>query len=229
MLKHHQRLSNTCLHHLMAFIENNQLDKMWNSTENIRQQNYTNDLKCGWGLKTPKFTSLQSIRFPNTSHPWHWPHMNTRGGSRISMGGGGGGGGKRLCARTHITSAKPEVPNTAGVQGLLKGPGSSTVEILSRAIGPLFLSFLIQIVWKNTHINDHIFFFGGGGLLPPLDPPLSVCERMIWEWILRICISSYSQSCKQVGVELEHMWRETGWFTIDGFLYRYDWLWHAHF
>ena len=29
---------------------------------------------------------------------------------------GGGGGGERLCARTHITSAKPEVPYTAGVQ-----------------------------------------------------------------------------------------------------------------
>ena len=52
----------------------------------------------------------------------------------FSFGGGGGGRNKRLCARTHITSAGPN-SLSAGVQGLLKGPGSSRVVLmLSRAI-----------------------------------------------------------------------------------------------
>ena len=52
----------------------------------------------------------------------------------FSFGGGGGGGRKRLCARTHITSAEPN-SLLAGVQGPLKGPGSSGVVLmLSRAI-----------------------------------------------------------------------------------------------
>ena len=51
-----------------------------------------------------------------------------RGGSRIFMGEGGGGR-KRLCARTHITSAEPK-SLSAGVQGPLKGPGSSRVVLL---------------------------------------------------------------------------------------------------
>ena len=37
---------------------------------------------------------------------------------------GGGGGRKRFCARTHITSARPEVPY-GRAQGPRKGPGSS--------------------------------------------------------------------------------------------------------
>ena len=46
----------------------------------------------------------------------------------------GGGGGKRLCARTHITSAELN-SLSAGVQGPLKGPGSSRVVLMvSRAI-----------------------------------------------------------------------------------------------
>ena len=44
-------------------------------------------------------------------------------------GGGGGGGEKDICARTHITSddtADVLKSLTAGVQSLLKGPGSSS-------------------------------------------------------------------------------------------------------
>ena len=39
------------------------------------------------------------------------------------------GGCKRLCARTHITSAKPNALS-AGVQGPLKRPGSSRVVLM---------------------------------------------------------------------------------------------------
>ena len=47
---------------------------------------------------------------------------------------GGGGGRKRLCASTPITRAEPSLLS-AGVQGPLKGPGSSRVVLmLSRAI-----------------------------------------------------------------------------------------------
>ena len=59
------------------------------------------------------------------------------GGSRIFIGGGGGGR-KRLCARTHITSAEPN-SLSAGVHGPLKGAGSSRVVLmLSCAIWALF-------------------------------------------------------------------------------------------
>ena len=51
---------------------------------------------------------------------------------RFSFSGEGGGGRKRLCARTHITSEEPN-SLSAGVQGPLKGPGSSVLT-LSRAI-----------------------------------------------------------------------------------------------
>ena len=60
--------------------------------------------------------------------------------------GGGGGVRKRLCARiyTHITSAKPN-SLSAGVQGPLKGPGSSRVVLMvSRAFWASFLSILIN-------------------------------------------------------------------------------------
>ena len=44
------------------------------------------------------------------------------------------GGRKRLCDHTHITSAEPK-SLSAGVQGPLKGPGSSRVVLMaSRAI-----------------------------------------------------------------------------------------------
>ena len=56
----------------------------------------------------------------------------------------GGGGRKRVCARSNITSAEPN-SLSAGVQGSLKGPGSSRgVLMLSRAIWALFLSILIK-------------------------------------------------------------------------------------
>ena len=46
-----------------------------------------------------------------------------------------GGGGKRLCARMHIRSAKPN-SLLARVQGPLKGPGNSRVILmLSRSGG----------------------------------------------------------------------------------------------
>ena len=54
------------------------------------------------------------------------------------------GARKRLCASTHITSAEPNSLST-GVQGSLKGPGSSWVILmLSRAIWALSLSILIK-------------------------------------------------------------------------------------
>ena len=85
------------------------------------------------------------------------------------------GGRKRLlCARTHITSAKPN-SLSAGVQGPLKGPGSSRVVLmLSRAIWALFLSILIKMLGKKKHSWSN--FRGGGGtpVVPPLDPPLEV-------------------------------------------------------
>ena len=85
---------------------------------------------------------------------------------------GGGGGRKRLCARTHITSAEPS-SLSAGVQGPLKGPGSSRVVLmLSRAIWALFLSILMNN-WIKKNIVDPIL----AGHMPvapppPLDPPL---------------------------------------------------------
>ena len=60
------------------------------------------------------------------------------------------GGRKRSCARTHITSAEPN-SLSAGVQGPLKGPGSSRVVLmLSRAIWTLFLSILMKNLIKKT-------------------------------------------------------------------------------
>ena len=49
-----------------------------------------------------------------------------------SWGGGGGGGGNRLCARTHVTSAKPKVPIRPGVQGPLncRGGGGFSTHIM---------------------------------------------------------------------------------------------------
>ena len=54
-------------------------------------------------------------------------------------GGGGGGGRKRLCTRTHITSADPNSLSTGlGVHA------ARVVLMLSRAIWALFLSILIK-------------------------------------------------------------------------------------
>ena len=66
----------------------------------------------------------------------------------------GGGGGAKKCARTHITSANPEVPITTGpgVQGPLQGPGSSRgFDALSCYLRLIFLNILIQNGIKNTH------------------------------------------------------------------------------
>ena len=83
----------------------------------------------------------------------------------------GGGGRKRLCARPHIMSVEPN-SLSAGVQGQLKGPGSSRLALmLFRAIWALFLSILIiKIGFKNTKL---IQFYGGARLLRlPPPPPL---------------------------------------------------------
>ena len=54
------------------------------------------------------------------------------------------GGRKMLCASMHITSAEPN-SLSAGVQGPLKGLGSSRVVLMSyHAIWALFLSILIK-------------------------------------------------------------------------------------
>ena len=55
---------------------------------------------------------------------WGVDHLRNsshcRGRSRNFIGGGGGGGRKRFCAGTHITSAKPNLPYTAGSRGRLR-------------------------------------------------------------------------------------------------------------
>ena len=84
------------------------------------------------GLKdlTKKLQNLTFIPMMCTFYPESCD-STARGGSRIFIWGGGG---KRLCASSHITSAKPN-SLSAGVQGLLKGPGSSRVVLMvSRAI-----------------------------------------------------------------------------------------------
>ena len=83
---------------------------------------------------------LGKIQFPSLftfgmSTYWYARRNNVQGADPgFSLGGGGGGGRKRLCARTNIMSAEPN-SLSAGVQGPLKGPGSSRVVlVLSRAI-----------------------------------------------------------------------------------------------
>ena len=108
--------------------------------------------------------------------PWGRNKCLSRGGSRIFIliffFFGGGGGRKRLCARTHITSAEPN-SLSEGVQGPLKGPGSSRVVImLSRAIWALFLSILIKLGLIKYSWSK---FRGARACCappPPLDPPL---------------------------------------------------------
>ena len=81
------------------------------------------------------------------------------------------GGRKRLCASTHITNAEPN-SLLAGVQGPLKGPGSSRVVLMvSRAIRALFLSILILKIGENTHIVDPILGRARACCAPP-PPPL---------------------------------------------------------
>ena len=90
-----------------------------------------------------------------------------------------GEGRKMFCASTHITNAEPN-SLSVGVQGPLKGPGSSRVILmLSRAIWALFLSILI--IKKNDKKHSWSNFRGGGGRL--LRPPGSATElRCIWIW-----------------------------------------------
>ena len=77
---------------------------------------------------------------------------------------GRGGGRKRFCASTHIMSAEPN-SLSAGVQGPLKGPGSSMVILmLSRAIWALFLSILIKN-WIKKHSWSN--FKGRAPVAPP--------------------------------------------------------------
>ena len=62
-------------------------------------------------------------------------------------GGGGGEGAKIMCAYTYIRTLRARNPKflSAGVQGLLKGPGSyRAFFMLSRAIWGSFSSILIQ-------------------------------------------------------------------------------------
>ena len=80
----------------------------------------------------------------------------------------------------HTTSVEPN-SLSAGVQGPLKGPGSSGVVLMvSRAIWALFLSILINIWLKN--IADPILGRGGGVApvasgSPPPPPPGSATEN----------------------------------------------------
>ena len=107
-------------------------------------------------------------------------------------------GPKRLCASMHITSAEPN-SLSAGVQGPLKGPGSSTVVLmLSRAIWALFLSILI---FKNG-IKNSWFNFRGRLLRPP--PP----------WIHHCCVhrslyySDHIDCFLMSGVRMLHFWKQ---------------------
>ena len=78
---------------------------------------------------------------------------------------GWGGGRKRLCARTHITSADPN-SLSAGVQGALKGPGSYRVVLMLSRRAIWALSILIKYLDK-TNIVDPIVV----GLRPPPPSP----------------------------------------------------------
>ena len=84
-----------------------------------------------------------------------------------------GRGRKRLCYRTHITSAEPtrgtETHFRQGSRTRLRGPGSSRVVLmLSRAIWALFLSILVKLDFKKIVWTK---FRGGARLLRPLPPP----------------------------------------------------------
>ena len=89
---------------------------------------------------------------------------------------------KRLCASTHIMSAKPN-SLSAGVQGPLKGPGSSTL-MLSRAIWALFLSILIKTWLKKIHSWSNF----RGGRMPVRPPPLGTATDI--DHINNKCLST---------------------------------------
>ena len=77
------------------------------------------------------------------------------------LGGGGGGGGrrKRLCARTHITSAKPEVPIQPGSRACLTC--LRALELLGCWCS-LVLSGHSDTQWDLKTVGKP-FLFGGGG------------------------------------------------------------------
>ena len=88
--------------------------------------------------------------------------------------GGGGGGKKVMCQHTHITSAEPN-SLSAGVQGPLKGPGSSAGVVLMLSscylhAWALFLSILMKN-WIKENIVDPILRGPARLLLPPPPPP----------------------------------------------------------
>ena len=91
----------------------------------------------------------------------------------FSFRGGGGGGCKRLCACTHITSAKPEVPYG-------RGPGLLTGALLSRAIWALFLKHYDKKKWYIKYFVDPIL--GGRRLLRPPPPHGSATEKEGNDW-----------------------------------------------
>ena len=66
-------------------------------------------------------------------------------------GGGGGGGRKRLCASTHIRSEEPN-SLSAGVQGPLKGAGSS--RCMPVAPPPPPGSAASKSVTLNLHLSE---------------------------------------------------------------------------
>ena len=84
----------------------------------------------------------------------------------------GGGGGKRLCARTRIKIAKPEVPYGRG-PGPVKGSWKLSGFLrLSLVLSEPYLSILIQNgIIKETIVDQNL---GGGGapVAPPLNPSL---------------------------------------------------------
>ena len=84
----------------------------------------------------------------------------------------GGGGGAKDDTRSRTSRARSPKSFTAGVQGPLKGPGSSSLGflMLSRAILAIFLIILIQhgILKTTVYLN-----LGGVACCPP-PPPGSV-------------------------------------------------------
>ena len=91
---------------------------------------------------------------------------------------GGGGGRKMLCCSTHITSAEPN-SLLAGVQGPLKGPGSSRVVLmLSSAIWALHLSILIEdLDLKKKHSWSN---FRGARACCACCPPPPWIRHCVW-------------------------------------------------
>ena len=84
--------------------------------------------------------------------------LQTRGGSRIFIGGGGGGAND-LCAHTHIMNAKPRVPYNGGPLKLSAG-----FDALSCYLSPIVKHS--DTKWEKRRSN-----FRGGGGVAPIAPP----------------------------------------------------------